>query len=55
MAGIQVFCVVISKLSYWYEPDLVILLEVYKALEVHFHGIVLLLNLTVNLRVKSSK
>ena len=41
MAGAHIVSVVISKLGYWQEPYPIILFEVNKDPEIHFHPIIL--------------
>ena len=55
MVDAQVFCVIVIKLSYREMPGPVIMLEVYKGLELRFYGIVLFLSLIVSLREKSDR
>lgn len=51
--GTGIFGIIIGKLSHWYEPCPVILLEVDKGLEISFYCTILLLGLVVYLQVKS--
>ena len=55
VTGAYVFCIVISKLGHWQELSLVILLEVDKVLEIHFHSAVLPLGLPICLQIKGGR
>ena len=55
VTGACVLRIVISELSHWQKPILVILLEVDKGLEVRLHGAVLPLGLPVCLRMEGDR
>ncbi len=55
IVNVCIFCIIVSKFSYWKEFSLIILLIVDKNLEVGLHYIVLSLILVINLRVKDDK
>ena len=55
IAGARVFGLIISKLSYWWKPGPIILLEIDKSSNVCFPGTVLLFGLAVSLRMEGGK
>ncbi len=55
MASTRIFGVVISKFSYYKEPNLMILLVVNKSPKVGFYHTILRLSLAVNLRMEGDK
>ena len=54
IAGTRIFCVVVSKFSYWKEPSLIILLVVDKSPEISLYCTVLPLGLAISLRLEDS-
>ena len=54
MASACILGVIISKLGYWQELCLIILLEIDKCLEVDFHCTILIFGLAVSLKMKES-
>lgn len=55
VASIYIFGIIINKLSYWEELNLVILLVVNKNPEISLYYTILSLNLAVNLKIEGSK
>ena len=54
MAGVYVFSIIISKLGYWSELDLIVLLKIDESLEINFYDTILPFSLFVNLQIKSN-
>lgn len=55
IVGAGIFSIVICKLSYWQEPDLIVLLKINKDLKIYFYYTILIFGLVINFRVKCSK
>ena len=55
MPSISIYNIIISKLSYWQQLYLIILLLIDKYLEIYLYDIVLSLNLAIYLWVKNYK
>ena len=53
VVGARIFCIVISKFSYWQEPGPIILLEIDKGSKVGLYCAILSLGLAVSPRIKS--
>lgn len=55
MTNTVIFCIVIYKLSYLEEPDLIILFEIDKSSKVSFHRIIYKSDLEVSFRIERGK
>lgn len=55
MVNAHIFGIVVSKFSYWEEPNPIVLLVIDKNSEVSLYCIVLSLGLVINLRMEDSR